>query len=219
MSTLRRTRSSSVLAEDMLLLLYHPETGRPLIHTKEVDLALGGALLAELAERQRIQLTEPHRVTKNRAVVVLDPAPTGHDVLDEALQRVAAHRSARAQVVVSRISKGVRCRLLDDLVQRGVLRLEESRIAGVIPTSAWPAVDSRHTEQRKRDLQRVLDGEGPPTHQEVAVISLLHAVRRTAQVLGEAGHDRRELKRRAKRIAEGDATGEAVRRALDAAAF
>lgn len=84
-----------MLAEDLVLLLYHPETGRPLIGTNKVGLALGGALLAELTQRQRIQLTKPHRVTKNRTVAVVDPAPTGDDVLDEALQPEATGQDDR----------------------------------------------------------------------------------------------------------------------------
>ena len=209
-----------MLAEDLLMLLHDPETGRPLVHRSKVDLALGGAVLAELIERQRIELTEPHRVTKNRTVIVVDPAPTGDDALDEALQRIAARPSTRSHVVVSRISKGVRGRLLDRLAGRGLLRSQDSRFAGVFPTRAWPAVDSAHTEELKRDLHQVLHGKRPPTRHEAAIISLLHAVGRTAKVLGGgAGLDRRELKRRAKAVAERDAAGEAVRQALHAAAF
>lgn len=208
-----------MLTEDLLMLLHDPGTGRPLIHSSKVDLALGGAVLVELTERQRVELTKPHRVTKNRTVIVVDPAPTGDDVLDEALQSIAARRPTRSHVVVSRISKRVRGRLLDRLAGRGELRPQDSRFAGVFPTRAWPAVDSGHTEELMRGLERVLHGERPPTREQAAIISLLHAVRRTGNVLGDAGLDRRELKRRIKAVAEGDAAGEAVRQALHAAAF
>ncbi len=208
-----------MLAEDLLMLLYDPGTGRPLIHSSKVDLALGGAVLAELIERQRIELTEPHRVTKNRTVIVVDPAPTGDDVLDETLQLIAARPSTRSHIVVSKISRGVRGRLLDRLAGRGMLRSQDSRFAGVFPTRTWPAVDPGHTNEIKQHLHQVLRGGRPPTRQEAAVISLLHAVGRTANIFRDAGLDRRRLKRRAKAVAERDAAGEAVRRALHAAAF
>ena len=208
-----------MLAEDLLMLLHDPGTGRPLIHSSKVDLALGGAVLAELTERRRIELTDRHRVTRNRTVIVVDPAPTGDDVLDEALHRIAARPATRSHVVVSRISKGVRGRLLDRLVGRGLLRAGDSRFAGVFPMRAWLAVDSGHTRELRRDLHRVLHCERPPTREEAVIISLLHAVGRTADVVGDAGLGRRELQRRAKAVAERDAAGEAVRQALHAAAF
>ncbi len=208
-----------MLAEDLLVLLYDPATGRPLIRSNKVDLALGGAVLAELTERRRIELTEPHRVTKNRTLIVVDPASTGDEVLDEALQRIAARPSKRSHVVVSRISRGVRGRLLDRLAGRGLLKSKASRFLGLFPTCAWPAADPRHTKELKRDLQQVLRGERPPRQHETTIISLLHAVGGTATVLGDLRLSRRDLKRRAKAMAQGDTAGEAVRQAINAAAF
>lgn len=208
-----------MLAEDLLMLLHHPETGRLLVSSNKVDVALGGALLVELTERQRITVTEPHRVTGNRTVAVIDPTSTGDDILDEALRRIPARRSTRAQVVVSKITKGARSRLLARLTDQGRLTVKQARLLGIIPARAWPAADAQHTEELERGIQHVLVGERSPTPHEAAIISLLHAVAATAKVLGGAGLDRRELKRRARAIAEGDAAGEVVRQALDAAAF
>jgi hypothetical protein len=208
-----------VLAERVLMLLCHPETGRLLVSSNKADLALGGALLVELAGRQRIDMTEPHRVTKNRTVVVVDPTTTGDDVLDEALQRISAQRSARAQFVVAKIAKGVRGQLLERLAGQGMLRFESAKLVGIMPAGAWPAVDVQQTEELKRDLRQVLVDKRPPTLQEAATISLLHAVGGTAKVLGGAALERRDLNQRAKAIAEGDAAAEVVHQALKAAAF
>jgi hypothetical protein len=208
-----------MLAEHLLVLLYDPETGRPLVASGKADLALGGALLVELAERRRIDLTEPHRVTKNRTVVVVDPTPTGDDVLDESLRRISAQHSARAQVVLSKIAKDVRGRLLERLAAQGILRSEQTKLVGIVPASAWPAADVQTIEELKRGLRHVLEDQRPPTRQEAAVISLLHAVGAAATVLGDAGLGRRELDRRAKAIAAGNAAAEIVHQALKAAAF
>lgn len=208
-----------MLAEHLLMVLYHPETGRPLISSDKADLALGGALLVELTERQRIDLTEPHLVTKNRTVVVADPTPTGDDVLDEALRRISAQRSARAHVVLSKIAKGVRSQLLERLAAQGMLRSEQAKLVGLIPAGTWPAVDVQQTEELKRGLRQVLVDQRTPTAPETAIISLLHSVGGTAKVLGGAGLERRDLDQRAKAIAEGDAAAEVVHQALKAAAF
>lgn len=208
-----------MLAEDVLMLLHHPETGRPLVSSDKVDLALGGALMVELTERRRIALTAPHWLTKNRTVVVIDVTLTGDDVLDEALRRISAQRSARAQVVVSKIVKGVSAQLLERLAEQGLLRSEQARLVGIIFVGAWPAVDVRPVGELKGGLRQVLVNQRTPTRQEAATISLLHAVGATAKVLDGAGLEHSELKRRVKAIAEGDAVAEIVRQALKAAAF
>ena len=208
-----------MLAEQILMLLYHPDTGRLLVSANKADLALGGALLVELTERQRIDLTEPHRMTRNRTVVVVDPTPTGDDVLDEALRRISAQRSTRAQVVVSKIAKGMRGELLERLAGRGLLRSEQAKLVGVIPTDSWPAVDVRPAEELTRDLRQVLVDQRPATSHEAAIISLVHTVGGTAKVLGGAGPEGRELEERAKAIAGGDAAADVVHQALKAAAF
>lgn len=208
-----------MLADDLLMLLHHPETGRPLVSVGEADLAIAGALLAELAQRRRIEFTNPHRLTKNFTIAITDPTPTGDDVLDGALRHISAHRTGRAHAVVAKIAKGARRRSLERLTAQGALRSEQARLGGIIPARAWPATIAPHTTELGRDLHQVLTGERPPTPREASIISLLHAIGATAKILGDTGLDRRELKRRATAIAAGDAPSEAVRQALDAAAF
>ena len=208
-----------MLAEDLMMLLHNPATGRLLVPPGKADVAIGGALLAELMERHSIELTEPHRVTKHRTVSVIDPTPTGDDILDEVLQRIPACRSARAHVVVSKITNGVRSRLMERLTEQGALKPEQARLVGIIPAAAWPAAHTSHIDELRRGLHHVLAGDRSPTRQEAAIIALLSAIRGTAKVLGDAELGRRELQRRAKATAEGDAAGEAVRQALAAAAF
>jgi hypothetical protein len=208
-----------MLAEHVLMLLYHPVTGRPLVSSSKADLALGGALLVELAGRRRIDLKEPHWLTRNRTVVVVDRTPTGDEVLDEALRRISAQRSARAHVVVSKIAKGVRGRLLKRLAEQGILKSEQRKLVGVIPADAWPAVDVQRAEEHRRGLRQVLAQQRPPTRQEAAVISLLHTVGATVKALGGAGLERRGLKQRARTITKADAAAAIVNQALKAAAF
>jgi hypothetical protein len=58
-----------------------------------------------------------------------------------------------------------------------------------------------------------------PQPREAALVSLLFAVDRVAKVLGDAGAGLggRELKRRAKAVADGEFAGAAVRQAVQAA--
>ena len=71
-----------LLAEDLLLLLTDDETGKLDASGTEVDMALGGALLVELALLQRIDVAGPHEQLPEGRLVVRTHSPTG-DVLLE----------------------------------------------------------------------------------------------------------------------------------------
>lgn len=83
-----------LIAEDLLLLLTDDRTGRLAGSGTEVDVALGGALLVELTMEGRVEVTEDGGMLRRNRVTVRDAAPTGDEVLDEALAR-------RVQVVTA----------------------------------------------------------------------------------------------------------------------
>jgi hypothetical protein len=207
-----------MLAEDLLMLLHNPHNGRPLVSSSKLDLALGGALLCELTERRRVALSTPHRLTRNRTVVVTDSTLTGDHVLDEALQRIAAQRSKRAQVVVSKIAKGVSEQLGKRLAEQGILEREPAKLA-VIPPKAWPAAGVRQAEPLRDGLRRAILGERLPTHDEASLIALLHAVGATAKALTVPGFEPSALKQGARAIAQDDEFAGVLRQAVKDAAF
>ena len=67
-----------LLAEDLLLLLTDDDSN-------EVDVALGGALLVELALTHRVDVAGPDERVREGRPVVKDPSSTGDGLLDEAL--------------------------------------------------------------------------------------------------------------------------------------
>ncbi len=205
-----------MLAEDVLLLLTDDATGKSLVDSTRLDLALAGALLVDLIEQGRVDISEAGKGIKPGRVVVSDPTPTGDPLLDDALRRIAAARPVKPEYLLSRLGKGVRSELLARLAQRGVLRAEEGRILGIFPTRSWPAADSSHEEAVRHGLYEVLVSNRSPAPEEIALISLLSAVDRTPKVLADSGLDKAELKRRAKAVTEGEVAGEAVNKAVAA---
>lgn len=204
-----------MLAEDLLLLLTDDETGRHLVDGSSLEYALSGALLVDLATAEKIQVSEPSGVFKRATVTATDTSPVGDPVLDDALN-IVAERPRAAQDLIPRLAKDIRPLLLQRLADRGVLRLEEGRILGMFPTTRWPAEDSAHESEVRHGLHQVLVLERPPTPEQASLISLLHAVDRVPQVMTESGIDKRELKRRAKAIADGEFAGAAVSEAIQA---
>lgn len=204
-----------LVVEDLLLLLTDGRTGRSRVDSTGLGLALAGAVVLELAERGRVDVSGPGEAVRPGRLVVRDLAPTDDPLLDGRLHLVAARRPAKPQDVLPRIAKGLRYEVLARLTAQGVLRLEEGHALGVFPTRRWHATDPTHEDRLRRGLADVLVVGRTPTEREVALISLLHAIDQVPKVLGVSGPLRREVKRRAKEIAAGEAAGVAVRKAVE----
>lgn len=209
-------RGAMLLAEDVLLLLLNDVSGKPLVDTTRLDLALSGAVMLELASLGRVDVTGPGEQARPGRLVVRDSTPTGDPILDEALRRAEVMGPKKPQSALSGLGKGLRQELLNRLTFRGVLRYEEGRILGLITTHAWPAADLVH-ERRVRDaLHDVLVVGRTPTSTEAALIAVLHAVDQVLKVLGDVGVPKRELRKRAEAVAAGGFASEAVRKAVEA---
>ncbi|MGZ6864235.1 MAG: GOLPH3/VPS74 family protein [Blastococcus sp.] len=206
-----------LIAEDLLLLLTTDDTGRLRAGSTHMRMALGGALLAELALMQRIDLAGPDERVHERRLIVRDAGPTGDSMLDEALATVGRKEGKKPRNVVSALGKGTRVRLYERLAEAGLLRAEEGRILGIIPTHRWPAEHTGHEASVRAGLVTALR-DGVATDARVrALVSLLLALRAVHKAVApeSVGLSKQELKASATRIAEGDWVGKAVRSAID----
>ena len=95
------TPADMTLAEDLVLLLLDPGSGRAVVDSTSLDRAIGGALLLDLAARERI--TADGDGARAR-LSVAGAAPTGDPLLDGALARL--DRPLRAQKAVERLARG-----------------------------------------------------------------------------------------------------------------
>lgn len=203
-----------ILAEDLLLLLLDDATGKPVTDSIKLDHALAGAVLLELATLGRVDVAGPGEEVRAGRLVVRDDAPTDDAVLTEALRRIATKGPRTPKASLRTLTKNLREDLLARLADRGVVRLQEGKVLGLFPTRAWPAADSRHEDHVRQGLHDVLVVGRSPEPREAALISLLHAVDQVPNLLADSGIEKRELKRRAKAVADGDFAGEAVRTAV-----
>ena len=207
-----------MLAEDLLLLLTDDETGRHLADSTSLDYALGGAVLIDLVHMGKARIAEVSGVFKSNRVEVIDPNPTGDFVLDEAIAKITKRKPQTPQSLVPILAKGLRQQILERLANRAILHAEEGRIMGIFPTTRWPATDSRHEAQIRRGLHEALViPQSAPNQEVAALISLLHAVNQIPKTITDSGLGSRELKRRAKAIADTEQVGKAVAYAAQAA--
>jgi hypothetical protein len=190
------------IAEEILLLAYREDTGKSKIGSIELESALGGAVLAELALKGRLDF-------EGTTVHVTDPAPVGDDELDAVLARIAGERKERKPewwVGKLRSSK-LRGRLLTRLAARGVLSEQQTKVFGLFPTRRYPELDPGPEQELRQRIESVLAGAEPDEHLAI-VVAILHAAKLDRKAFPHAS------KKRIKEIAEGDRTGVAVRKTI-----
>lgn len=206
-----------LIAEDLLLLLTDDDTGKLAASSTLVDIALGGALLMELTLMQRVDVAGPDEHVPAGRLVVRDAGATGDEVLDHALTTVRSREGRKPQSVVTALGKGTRGRLYERLAAGGVLRAEEGRILGVVPTHHWPTQDATHEAVVRAALYSALRHGETTDARTGALTALLSALDVVHEVVDPRaiGLSKRELTSSASRIAEGDWAAAAVRSAVD----
>ena len=202
------------LHEELLLLMLRDEQGTIAPGAMEAQ-TLAGALFGELMLRGRIDVLEQGRRT---VVSVLDPSPTGDDILDECLGLVsAAKRAHNVQHWIGRFAgvRDLKQRVAGPLVAAGVLALERDRVLFLFPRTRYPEVNHGPEGEIVSRLWQAIFGGGEIDDPRTAVlVSLAHAAGVLPLVF-----DPRDLKRRRARIdaiSSGDLVGPATRQAIQA---
>jgi hypothetical protein len=205
----------TLLPEDLLLLLLDDTTGR-LTHTGYLDTGIGGGLLVELALAGHVEVTKGSGLWASAKVRPVGGARPRDPLLGEALELVAA-KERTATDLVGRLGRHRREQLLERLASRGVLRREQDRVLGLFPRDRWPAADIGHETDVRRRLADVLLRGVTPDERTAALVALLSAMDLAHRVLDREGLSSREVKRRAREVAEGDWAAKAVKDAIAAA--
>ena len=204
-----------MIAEDLLLLLYNDESGKPITGNPGLDYSLAGAVLIELTQLGKVDIAVAGDQVRVGRLKVLDTSSTGDAILDERLALLAGKSGQRPKNLIGKLSKGLRNQVLARLAERGVLEAKKDRVLGLFPVTRWPAKDARHEAGVRTALGGVLKVGTQPDQRAAALIALLSAADAVPKVITDAV-DKRALKRRAKEFAESDWAAEAVRQAIQA---
>src|SRR5215471_2133536 len=206
-----------LLAEDLLLLVTGDASGRLSVLAARVDAGLGGAILVELTLRNKVDLTGGQDPGRPGRIIVRDPSPPGDAILDAALEIVLAYQGKWPSTVIRPLSRNLRRTLYERLAGNGVVRAEKSRILGVFPVRRWPAQDDSYEAEMRRLMTQALVQQVAPDTRTAALIALVHAIGCVDKIVDPRQHglSKRELRARAKKIAEGNWASEAVRKAIE----
>jgi hypothetical protein len=204
-----------LIAEDLVLLLLDDESGK-LHDATYLDIGIGGALLVELALAGNVEVVTEGGWWARAKVVATTASPPADPALRTALETVQ-EKERTAQDLVHRLGRRRREPLLERLEQAGILRREHGRVLGLFPTTRWPAVDSSHEVGVRHALADALLRGVDPDERTAALVSLLHALDLVHRVLDTEGVPARDVKKRARQVAEGDWAAKAVKDAVVAA--
>jgi len=207
-------RPKLFLHEEILLLALRDEKGT--IDSGSVyAYAVGGAVLAELLVRRRVELVG---TGKKRFVEAIDAKPVGDPLLDECLRRIGdARRRGTAATWVGRFAglRRLRDRLAEGLCRRGILRAEEKEVLVFFKRKIYPAVNPEPEREVVQRLEKAIFTEGDVDARTIVLLSLANAARLLPMVF-----EKRALKARRDRIkalVEQESLGIAVKSAIEAA--
>ncbi|GAB2881849.1 GOLPH3/VPS74 family protein [Nocardioides pacificus] len=206
----------SLIAEDLLLLLLDDETGR-LTQTHDPEPLLGGAVLIELALAGTLEVHRGEGRWSRSTVRLVPGAPAPQDqVLVDGLA-IVARKERAAQDLVAPLGKGLRQVLLARLETQGILERREDKVLGLFPRHRWPARATEHEDGVRHAIADALRSGVAADPHIGALIALLSAVDRIHKVIVLDDLSDKEVRHRAKVIADDDWAAEAVKDAVAAA--
>ena len=189
-----------------LLLLGLDDAGRVAGRNPGFDFALAGAVLLDLALAEKIDVVD-------KRVVPLDRERTGDAVLDEAVGGIVlSRRRRRAKDWIPRLARGVRKRLLAQLVRQGAARIETVHVLRIFPSVRYPVTAPDLVAELRRRVDAAVRGGGQPDPRTAALCSLLAPAGLDRRLFPDL--PRRELRRRLDEIAQGNWASAAVRAAV-----
>ena len=181
-------------AEEIYLLALDDVTGKISTYSEEVSLsyALIGAVLCELSFLNKVDTDPDH-------LYVVDKEPTGNKVLDFVLEILAESEkpmpiSYWLKVLLSDASR-TEDMVLNNLIQRGILKRIDERIFWVFHTRRYPVVNNKEIKNVEERLRELVLGDDIPEPREAVLVSLVHACNLFEDILSP-----REKKRAEKRI-------------------
>ena len=193
------------LPEQLLLLALNEKGTVVPSASMALPFGLAGAVLTELTLQGKV------RQEKGKLIVV-DPTPTDDDILDEALHLIRRRdRQKPPRFWVSKLSRSIgrlKRRLLDRLIDAGILERQERRVLWVFTVNRYFARDEQvESGVRRRLRSAVIEGVEPDL-ETIVLASLVSACGLVNEVFAPA--ERKQAAKRIRLIVDSEPIGKAV---------
>jgi hypothetical protein len=201
---------TAITLADELALLAYDDAGVNRMSSPGFGYALAGALLVELALAGRV-------VVEDGRVRVVDRGRTGHVLVDDALARIAEQeRPRKPKDWVVGLAKGLPHRVLDGLVDAGILARERDKVLWVFTSIRYPLLGGAEapaeSEVRAR-LDRAIRSSGPVEPRTAALLALVRATKFERRTFPEVPRD--QVRTRLDEVGNADWAAAAVKRAIE----
>ena len=201
--------------EEIVLLQLDDSQGRFVnLPLSAADVVLAGAALMELALNNRVD-------SDLDRLILVDAKPTGDDILDDALGRLAqpgAELTVSAAVEgLSSYAGGYKEKALQRLVAHHILREENGRFLWVFHTRRYPVIDDTEQREVKARLRQVLLTDEIPDPRDVVLICLIDACNLLGLVL--TADEIKHTTARVEQLSKMDLIGQAVTKAVSEIRF
>lgn len=164
-----RTPGPPTLAEDLLLLLFQPDSGT-IAGESTLFYVLAGAVLADLALHDRLT-TSTTRTGAVKVAAAHDRAPS--DEMFRSTWDYISDKPRRVQTILAAIGPTLRGPLLARLIARGDIRQEKRTRLGLITTTALRDGGSGRRAALLDDIRDVLVDSAEPTPRVAALAALI----------------------------------------------
>ncbi len=200
-------------AEEIYLLALDDLSGEITIPSKEIVLhsALIGAALCELSFQNRID-------TDHEYLYVVNDEAVGNPLLDEILDELKKNTGEKATLYSSLKSllpraKDIEKKILKLLLDKGILKKEESKVLWFFPTRRYPSIDSKEIKDVETRLRELVTSDAIPEPREAVLVSLVYACGLFEEILSPREFRRNED--RIKQLAKMDLVGQKVQELID----
>ena len=196
-------------AEELVLLLIGDNGKFDARRRWSLDHALAGSVLMDLALENRID-------TDLERLMLVDATPTGDELLDPTLARIAEEpeqRDARHWVQqIAAHADTIRDTALARLTERGILDRREKRVLGLLRSERYPVVDGEFARALRERIAQVLFSADIPSPHDIVLIGLADACHVLRHLLSCSELD--EMSARIKQVRDLDLIGRAVFQAI-----
>lgn len=156
------------LGEDLLLLAMSSDG--TLVISARLRFGLAGSELVRLAAAGRVDIVRGR-------IGLLDSAPTGDPLLDEALASMAGgRRRPTAKAWVARNRPGLVGRYLARAERDGVIQAQRRKALGFIPVTRWLVLDIARAAQARGRLEAAAASSGQLESEQAALAGLASAI-------------------------------------------
>src|SRR3954452_23143946 len=162
--------TSIALAEELLLLAYDDQTGKATGSRIGLDLGMSAAVLVDLALAGRIAYVDGY-------LSVMDPRPIGEPIADSVLAKAAEDDPHTPAQWLQRLRHRLRIRVLEDLVDRGVVRDVDETQLEYIHVHRYPVADPAYEAEIRHRLADALTTDAIPDERTAALATLLISAR------------------------------------------